>query len=123
MKLFGRVGDHLTRNNGNTIPVYVNCSEVYGLLMYQPEKYIEHWLQEKMVVYVDETGLRSITWENPIEVVEKLNENVPVKNFEEVKELIRKYIKFALLTILIIWILPSSELNLQKLCSPTPLRR
>lgn len=51
-------------------------------------------VSESIRIYVDETGIKTFEWENPIEIVEVLNQNVLVLNFEEVKERILGYIKY-----------------------------
>ena len=63
--------------------------------MVQPEEYIEKWRPEIMTVYVDENGLQDLYWKFPLKVNGVLNQNVPLSSFEEIKESIRSYIKFA----------------------------
>lgn len=84
----------LARNDGGGIPVCVD-SGIYGILYYPSEDYIDRWKAETIKIYVDETGIRSFVWQNPLEVVEELNSNVPLKPLDEIKEKVREYIKFA----------------------------
>jgi len=85
----------LARNDGGCIPVYINPSEVYGMLYYPSEDYIDRWQAESITVYVDENGPRSFIWKHPLEVVEELNSNVPIVPIDEIKERVRNYIKYA----------------------------
>lgn len=85
----------LSRNDGNCVPVYINSAEVSGLLYYQTDDYIDRWRQESITIFVDENGARSFYWQYPLEIVEKLNSNVQIKPFEEIREKIRNYLKFA----------------------------
>lgn len=85
----------LSRDDGNSIPAYINPSQITGILYQSSEDYVYHWPQEYMTIYVDEHGIKGLFWEDPIDVVEELNTNVPIKTFDEIKDMIRKYIKFA----------------------------
>ena len=83
----------LTRDDGDSVPIYISSSEVSGLLQYESEDYAYRWQPESIKIYVDENGPRSFYWQNPIEVVETMNSNVPIITFDEIKETIRDYIR------------------------------
>jgi hypothetical protein len=83
------------RNDGNSIPVYINSSKIGGLLYYKSEDYIYRWPYEQLEIYVDETGIRCFHWEYPKEVVETMNGNVQIKPLDEIKERIRNCLKYA----------------------------
>ncbi len=84
------------RNDGNSIPYDVISDTVVGLLQYEPSEYAPPWTPERMIVYVDETGVRSIEWTNPIAVVLTLNDNVELLPFEQIQENARNLIKYGL---------------------------
>lgn len=83
----------LCRNDGGSVPLNIT-SQHSGVLYYRSEDYTQRWYPEAIRIYVDETGVKTFAWKNPIEIVEVLNQNVLVLNFEEVKERILGYIKY-----------------------------
>ncbi len=85
----------LSRNDGSYIPIHINPEEVYGTLFFEPETYAQRWPSEIMTVYVDETGIRELSWEYPIEAIGILNSNVQIMSVEDTKNDIKKYIKLA----------------------------
>lgn len=85
----------LSRNDGNSIPVYIDSSKVGGLLYYKSEDYIYRWPYERFEIYVDENGIQCFYWEYPKEVVGTMNGNVPIKPLDEIKETIRGCLKYA----------------------------
>lgn len=85
----------LTRNDGGSIPVYINSAEIYGTLYYPSEDYVERWQAENIKIYVDENGIRAFSWKNSIEAENELNSNVPLLTLDEIKENVREYIKYA----------------------------
>ncbi len=83
----------LCRNDGGSVPLNIT-SQHSGVLYYRSEDYTQRWYPEAMRIYVDDTGVKTFAWNNPIETVEVLNQNVLVLNFDEVKERILGYIKY-----------------------------
>ncbi len=83
------------RNDGRSIPVYIDPSETGGLLYSKSDEYISQWLAECLTVYVDENGIQSFHWEHPTQVVETMNGNVPIKGLDEIKEKIRDCLKYS----------------------------
>lgn len=84
----------LARNDGNSIPFNLDTSKSTGLLDFESEDFAERWFNEKITVFVDETGIRSFFWTNPLEVVEEINSNVPLLPFDDIKNRIKLNIKF-----------------------------
>ena len=84
----------LTRNDGDSTPVNLISRQLVGLLDFGSEEYVERWWPEIIKIYLDESGIRALIWNNPLEVVEVLNDNVSLMQFDEIKERIRKYINF-----------------------------
>ena len=85
----------LTRNDGGGIPVNLYATQFGGLLDFRSEDYAERWKQDMITVYIDETGVRFFSWNDPVEVTETLNENVALLPFNEVKDRIKNTVKFA----------------------------
>jgi hypothetical protein len=85
----------LARNDGGSIPVYIDTTEIYGTLYYPSEDYIDRWNTEKITAYVDENGIRSFIWQYPLKVVEEMNSNVPILPLDAIKEKVREYIKYS----------------------------
>ncbi len=85
----------LTRNDGGGIPVNLYATQFGGLLDFRSEEYAERWKQDMITVYIDETGVRFFSWNDPFDITETLNENVALLPFDEVKDRIKNMIKFA----------------------------
>ena len=58
------------------------------------EEYSRQFDTEQIDIVIDENGVDSVAWKFPCEVLELVNENVPVKSLEEVKETFEDYIFF-----------------------------
>ena len=84
----------LTRSDGDSVPVSFSSVQMNGILDLETDDYVERWTPESIVIYVDSTGIRSFYWTNPIEVVEELNSNVKLLEFEDVQDRIRSYIEY-----------------------------
>lgn len=85
----------LTRNDGDIIPVDLYSTQYGGALDFRSDDYTERWRQDMIGVYFDETGVRSFSWNDPVEVIETLNENVALLPFDEIKDRIKNTVKFA----------------------------
>ncbi|MEL7658322.1 MAG: DUF6034 family protein [Bacillota bacterium] len=85
----------LSRNDGGSIPVYIDPSETMGLIYTKSEQYAYRWPAEYIMIYVDENGVQSFHWEYPTEIVETMNRNVSIMSLDKIKEKIRDYIKYA----------------------------
>ncbi len=83
----------LARNDGGNVPIYID-NQPSGILYQRAEEYVQRWYPEVIKIYVDETGVKTFVWKYPVEVMEVLNQNVLVLNFEEIKERVLEYIKF-----------------------------
>ncbi len=85
----------ITSNNyGKGVPVDLISLRTSGLLNFAQTEYNERWRPESISVYVDGSGVRMFCWEDPVDVVEVLNTNVEILNFSEIKESIRKAVRF-----------------------------
>ncbi len=82
------------RNDGHSIPVNLNSPQLNGMLDFEAEDYAERWFPETITVFVDETGIRSFLWINPLDVVQTMNTNISLLSFEDIKERIKKNIEF-----------------------------
>ncbi len=85
-----------TRDDGNSVPLDIGNSQTGGILNFSNEYYSERWCQEKITVYVDEEGVKYFSWSNPIEIQEKLNENVQLLSFDEIKLYAKQALKYGL---------------------------
>lgn len=83
----------LSRNDGGSVPLFID-NQPSGILYHRAEDYVKRWYPEVIKIYVDETGVKTFVWKYPVEVMEVLNQNVLVQDFEEIKERILKSIKF-----------------------------
>lgn len=84
----------LSRNDGGSVRIYID-NQPSGILYQRSEDYVQRWYPEVIRIYVDETGVKTFVWKYPVEVmVEVLNQNVLVLDFEEFKERVLEYIKF-----------------------------
>lgn len=83
----------LSRNDGDSVPVYID-NQPSGVLYNPAEEYIQRWYPEAIRIYVDETGVKTFEWAYPVEVVEVLNENVLVLDFDTIKKRALEYVKF-----------------------------
>jgi hypothetical protein len=63
-----------------------------GFFRIESEQYAAAWQQEELRVYVDEDGIQSLDWINPLASVAIVNENVALLPFDQVMESARKYI-------------------------------
>ena len=72
------------RGDGGCIPIYYD-NQQSGILYMPSEDYAQRWFPEFARIYVDENGVRSFEWRNPLEIVETMNENVLLLEFDEIK--------------------------------------
>ena len=56
-----------------------------GYLYQRSEDYAPRWYPETLRIYVDENGIQSVNWQFPLEIVETMNENVLLLEFDEIK--------------------------------------
>lgn len=84
----------LTRNDGESIPINLGSLQLNGALDFGTEDYVERWSPETIKVFVDETGIRSFYWTNPLDETNVMNINVSLLSFENIKDRIRKDIEF-----------------------------
>lgn len=83
----------LTRNDGGSVPVNIGAYEA-NIVIDLSEEYTARWRPETITVYVDESGIKQFYWTNPLQIVEKMNENAPLLEFDDMKERIKGYIKY-----------------------------
>ena len=70
------------------------CS--YQWLEYDETQYRAPWSLEGMMMFVDETGLRSVEWYDPLATEQVLNPNLSLLPFSEIQIIIRDQLKFGL---------------------------
>lgn len=83
----------LARNDGGSVPVNVGAYEANTTIDLS-EEYTARWKPETITVYVDENGIEEFYWTNPLQIIEKMNENAPLLAFDDMKERIKGYIKY-----------------------------
>jgi len=83
----------LTRNDGGSVPVNIGAYQA-NITIDLSEEYTARWRPETITVYIDENGIKDFYWNNPLEIVEIMNENVPLMAFDDMKERIKGYIKY-----------------------------
>lgn len=84
----------LTRKDGNSIPINISSNQLYGLLDYKTEDYVERWSPERITIFIDDTGLCTLYWQNALQINNVMNINVPLLSFDDIKERIKKNIEF-----------------------------
>ncbi len=62
----------------------------------ESESFRKPWTPEYIWLNIDDTGILSFRWQNPVEVVEIENENVPVLTSEEIKEKFKEKMQLVL---------------------------
>ena len=80
------------RSDGGCIPVYY-FNQQSGILYQRSEDYAPRWYPETLRLYVDENGVQEIEWERPLEIVETMNENVLLLEFDEIQGQITRAIE------------------------------
>jgi hypothetical protein len=83
----------LTRNDGGSVPVNIGAYEA-NITIDLSEEFTARLRPETITVYVDESGIKDFYWTNPLQIVEKMNENAPLLAFDDMKERIKGYIKY-----------------------------
>jgi hypothetical protein len=86
----------LARNDGNSIPADLFSVQLGGLINFYAEDFVERWFPDRIEIFVDETGLRSFSWQYPLEVTGVMDENVAILPFEDIKGYIKNNIKFSI---------------------------
>jgi len=81
-------------NDGNCIPINFNSLQLNGMLYFGSEDFVQRWFPETMTIFIDETGIRSLYWTHMLEVTKEMNTNVPLLEFNDIKDRIKKYIEF-----------------------------
>ena len=72
------------RSDGGCIPVYYQ-NQQSGVLYQRSEDYAPRWYPEVVYLFVDENGVQKLEWRNPLEIVETMNENVLLLEFDEIR--------------------------------------
>ena len=72
------------RSDGGCIPVYYYNQQT-GYLYQRSEDYAPRWYPEALRLYVDENGVQEMEWDRPLEIVETMNENVLLLEFDEIR--------------------------------------
>jgi len=83
----------LSRIDGDSVPIYID-NQPSGILYQRAEEYVQRWYPEVIKIYADEKGVNTFEWRYPIEIVEALNQNVLVLDFDDIKERVLEYIKY-----------------------------
>ncbi len=87
---------NFNRSDAGYYPVdYYYGVEGLFLGFYNEEEYSESWLEERMTIYVDETGVAYFSWNYPLEVAGTINENVQLMPFDKLQDSIKNAMKFS----------------------------
>ena len=70
------------------------CS--YQWLEYDGAQYRAPWSLEGMMMFIDDTGLRSLEWYDPLVTEKVINPNLSLLPFSEIQRIIRDQLKFGL---------------------------
>ncbi len=65
-------------------------------LRFTDEAYAAELPLETLTLFVDESGIRQLTWSNPLHIIEKLTDNIELIPFEDMKPLIRQTLRSSL---------------------------
>jgi hypothetical protein len=82
------------RNDSDSIAVNLGSVQGRGVLSFDTEDFVERWNPESISVYIDEDGIQQFLWKYPLEITEILNENISLLPFDDIKERIKKQIKY-----------------------------
>lgn len=80
----------ITRSDDGSIPIdyYFSVSKG-GLLSFSKEDYFERWSDEWIDIYIDDNGIQSMGWRDPIEVTEVVEDNAALMPYEDAKQAIK----------------------------------
>lgn len=85
----------LCRNDGNSIPFDLRSTNSVGFLKYSDSsQYSATWIPERIIIYVSSKGIESFEWTSPMRITKILNENVPVLDFDQIKNRIREIVTY-----------------------------
>lgn len=88
---FGYVYKFIFTRSFNNVPAtYISKSEY--IISNQSMIYRGPWLDERMEICIDETGIVDFKWINPVQVNEIINSNVEVLPFDDIKNIFLKQI-------------------------------
>jgi hypothetical protein len=68
----------------------INIQPCYGMESESGARYDRPWTPEQIIIYVDDSGIVEFQWSSPGDIVRTINDNVQLKNFEEIKEIFGK---------------------------------
>lgn len=69
-----------------------NVSGSHGTLRFEDESYSAGLKAESILLFVDDKGIATITWSNPLDVVRTEVESIEILPFEQIQELIKQAI-------------------------------
>ena len=85
----------LCRNDENSIPFDLRSTNSVGFLKYSDSsQYSATWIPERIIIYVSSKGIESFEWTSPMRITKILNENVPVLDFDQIKNRIREIVTY-----------------------------
>ncbi len=84
-----------TRNDGNRFPTYYG-KYYTNLLSFDTERFSAPLMNEQLRLFVDETGIRELSWLNPLEIVSIPAENSILMPFAQVQERVKQALKIGL---------------------------
>ena len=77
--------------NGRPLPQYFLSARKMGYAEQDQKDYRPMWTPEYLEVCVDAEGVWTMRWQNPVEIVETINENVAVLSLEDALERFDRY--------------------------------
>lgn len=81
----------LTRSYGYYAMDTYGAASDGGLVLFDdPETYNKPWYPETLYVYISESGVEHIQWNNPLEIMECVNPCVELLEFEQIQENLKK---------------------------------
>ncbi|MCL2671727.1 MAG: DUF6034 family protein [Clostridiales bacterium] len=81
-------------NDGGYVAADLMSVQLAGALDFDDGEYAEKWRPESLVVFINADGIQSFSWRGRLEIVEELNANVAMMDFENVKQVIRNNLKY-----------------------------
>ena len=84
------------RNSGDCFPFAYQRYKNGNGLRFSDTAYASELPLETFSMFIDESGIKWLTWTNPLEIIEQLTTDIELIPFEEMKDIIRQTIKNSL---------------------------
>jgi hypothetical protein len=68
----------------------INTEPCYGMESESDPQYDKPWSPEKIIINVNDSGVVGFNWNSPGDIIRKINDNVKIMDFEDIKEIFRK---------------------------------